>query len=142
MSPLVVNLLKVGVIVVIYLFLAVVARAVRAQTTGTAPRPSSAKGAAPPAPVLVVTAPEASAGREIEVRRTIVVGRGEAADVTFDDDFASERHARFENQGGALFVDDLGSTNGTFVNGERIAERTGLVSGDAVRVGSTIMEAR
>jgi len=142
MSPLVVNLLKVGVVVVIYLFLAVVVRAVRAQVTAPAARPAAAKAPAPPPPVLVVTAPEGSAGRQIEVRRTVVVGRGEAADVTLDDDFTSERHARFDNQGGALYVDDLGSTNGTFVNGEKIEERTALAVGDAVRVGDTIMELR
>jgi pSer/pThr/pTyr-binding forkhead associated (FHA) protein len=142
MSPLVVNLSKVAVVVVIYLFLAVVARAVRAQVTAPAARPATAKGPATPAPVLVITAPDGSAGRQIEVRRTIVVGRGEAADVTLSDDFTSERHARFENRGGALFVEDLGSTNGTFVNGERIDERTDLAAGDTVRVGGTIMEMR
>jgi len=142
MSPLVVNLLKVGVVAVIYLFLAVVVRAVRAQVTAPAARLTAAKAPAPPPPVLVVTAPEGSAGRQIEVRRTVVVGRGEAADVTLDDDFTSERHARFDNQGGALYVDDLGSTNGTFVNGEKIEERTALAVGDAVRVGDTIMELR
>lgn len=142
MSTTLVNVFKVGTVVVIYLFLWYVARSIRAQigtpkSTPKAPRPSPAT-----APTLVIVAPEPVAGRTIDVRRILIVGRGDTADFAVDDEFASERHARFEVVDGALFVDDLGSTNGTFVNGERIERRTPLATGDTVRVGGTIMETR
>jgi hypothetical protein len=138
MSTLAINLTKVAVVVVIYLFLWFVARSVRAQVAPT----TSRHAPAPAVPSLVVLSPEETAGRTMEVRRTLVVGRGEAADLLLDDGFTSERHARFENVDGFLSVEDLGSTNGTFVNGERIDARTPLTPGDAVRIGGTIMEAR
>lgn len=142
MSTTVVNLIKVGVVVVVYLFLWFVARAVRAQVAAPSSRERMSRSPVPTAPVLVIIAPEATAGRTMEVRRTLVVGRGDAADVALEDGFTSERHARFDNVDGRLLVDDLGSTNGTFVNGERTTQRTPLERGDTVRVGGTIMEVR
>ncbi|HEX9977015.1 MAG: FHA domain-containing protein [Actinomycetota bacterium] len=142
MSTTAVNLLKVGVVVIIYLFLWFVARSVRAQVAAPSTQAAAARRPRRTAPVVAIIAPESIAGRTMEVRRALVVGRGEAADVVIDDGFASERHARFENVEGTLFVDDLGSTNGTFLNGERITGRTAVEKGDNVRVGGTIMEAR
>jgi len=142
MSTTAVNLLKVGVVVVVYLFLWIVARAVRAQVAAPKPHTETTRTAGPRAPALVIIAPEAPAGRTMEVRRTLVAGRGDTADFALDDGFASERHARFDNTEGRLWVDDIGSTNGTFVNGERIAQRTPLTAGDTVRIGGTIMEVR
>ncbi|OFW67527.1 MAG: hypothetical protein A2Z12_00455 [Actinobacteria bacterium RBG_16_68_21] len=142
MATMLINLLTVGLIVVIYLFLWFVARAVRAQVCAATVPAKVGRPAGVALPKLAIISPEPLAGRTIEVRRSIVVGRGEAADVALEDGFASERHARFENVAGMLFVDDLGSTNGTLVNGERIEQRTPLEAGDTVRIGGTIMEAR
>jgi pSer/pThr/pTyr-binding forkhead associated (FHA) protein len=66
------------------------------------------------------------------------VGRGGQNDIVLDgDDFASARHARFEPRSDGVWIADLGSTNGTFVNGIRIARERKLSSGDIVRVGET-----
>ena len=58
------------------------------------------------------------------------------------DDFASSRHARLTNRGGQLYVEDLGSTNGTYVGPVRITQPTTIGLGVQVRVGKTILELR
>jgi hypothetical protein len=66
------------------------------------------------------------------------IGRSAASDVVLkSDDYASGRHARLTRHGGLLYVEDLGSTNGTFVNGRKTVGATPLRHGDTVRVGST-----
>ena len=68
----------------------------------------------------------------------ISIGRSAASDVVLkSDDYASGRHARLTRHGGLLYVEDLGSTNGTFVNGRKTVGATPLRHGDTVRVGST-----
>lgn len=136
MSDTLVNVTKVAFVAGLYVFLFFMARAIRGHlATDRARRPDPAESV----PTLKVTAPD-DAGRTIEVRRPIVVGRGANVDVTLEDAFASDRHARFDTAEGRLFVHDLGSTNGTMVNGERVTERTALSRGDAVTIGGTIME--
>ena len=66
------------------------------------------------------------------------VGRSSASDIVLkSDDYASGRHAQLTRHGGLLYVEDLGSTNGTFVNGRKTVGATPLRHGDSVRVGST-----
>jgi len=69
---------------------------------------------------------------------TTSLGRSSANEIVLkSDDFASGRHARLSRHGGLLYVEDTGSTNGTFVNGQKTVGATPLRSGDRVRVGST-----
>ncbi|QYJ16227.1 hypothetical protein Rxycam_02059 [Rubrobacter xylanophilus DSM 9941] len=66
------------------------------------------------------------------------IGRSSASDIVLkSDDYVSGRHARLTRHGGLLYVEDLGSTNGTFVNGRKTVGATPLRDGDRVRVGST-----
>lgn len=66
------------------------------------------------------------------------IGRSSEGDIVLkSDDYASGRHARFSRHGGLLYVEDLGSTNGTFVNDRKAVGATPLRDGDRVRVGST-----
>ena len=66
------------------------------------------------------------------------IGRSSASDIVLkSDDYASGRHAQLTRHGGLLYVEDLGSTNGTFVNGRKTVGATPLRNGDTVRVGST-----
>ncbi len=70
--------------------------------------------------------------------RAITVGRGSQNDIALDeDDFASARHARIEPRRDGVWVEDIGSTNGTFVNGSRLSQPHRLAHGDVIRVGST-----
>jgi pSer/pThr/pTyr-binding forkhead associated (FHA) protein len=92
---------------------------------------------AEPTRFLVLDGPGRQQGATIEVATATVLGRDRRSGIRLDDDeFASARHARIERRSDGTWVEDLGSTNGTFVNGERItAER--LKPGDVVRVGQT-----
>ena len=66
------------------------------------------------------------------------IGRSSVSDIVLkSDDYASGRHARLTRHGGLLYVEDLGSTNGTFVNGRKTVGATPLRDGDTVRIGST-----
>jgi len=68
-------------------------------------------------------------------RRGLRVGRGKHNDVVLPDHFASMEHALFRQHKGTVVVEDLGSTNGTWVNGERITSAVQLVPGDYVKIG-------
>ncbi len=75
-----------------------------------------------------------------EVRRLATVGRESTAEITVDDAGVSRAHARFEQRGSSLWVTDLGSRNGTYLNGERIGDSGGLAGrGLVVRVGRTLL---
>ncbi|MDF1702519.1 MAG: FHA domain-containing protein [Planctomycetota bacterium] len=67
-----------------------------------------------------------------------VLGRDPGVDFVLEDALASRRHARITAQGGAWFLEDLGSTNGTLVNDRRIT-RVQLADGDTVRIGGTAL---
>jgi pSer/pThr/pTyr-binding forkhead associated (FHA) protein len=72
----------------------------------------------------------------------ILVGRNPEATLVLDDDYASGRHARIYPQDGRWYVEDLASTNGTFLGRERISGPTPLSVGSTLRVGQTVIELR
>jgi pSer/pThr/pTyr-binding forkhead associated (FHA) protein len=111
----------------------------RAPTGAPAAMPASLAVAGSEA--LVVTA-GTTPGRRITVRDELVIGR-DAADPgrLSDDDQASRRHARVaRDPSGQLTIEDLGSANGTFVNGERVRARQVLQMGDSIQIGSTTLQ--
>src|SRR5689334_15388239 len=70
----------------------------------------------------------------------LTVGRGANNDVPLpEDEYASTRHARFEPRRDGVYIEDIGSTNGTFVNGIRLTRDRKLAPGDVVRIGETDM---
>ena len=87
--------------------------------------------------VVVTTGPEA--GRRVELDLEVAIGRQEG-DLVVEDPEVSRRHAVLRRSGGSVVVEDLDSTNGTFVNGERIRTPMTLGPGDQVRVGRTTLE--
>lgn len=72
----------------------------------------------------------------------ILIGRGPDAAIRLDDDYVSTRHARIAASGDQWFVEDLGSTNGTYVGSARITQPTTLTLGTQVRIGKTVVELR
>ena len=100
-------------------------------------------GHAPPPPtggrLVVQESPVLDEGEEYSVDSApLTVGRASQNDVAIDgDEFASARHVRFEPRRDGVWVHDLGSTNGTYVNGVRVDRQRKLVDGDLVRTGET-----
>jgi hypothetical protein len=89
--------------------------------------------------LLVLKSPALTQGHSLGIDSApITVGRGTQNDVALDsDEFASASHARFTPQRDGVWIEDIGSTNGTFVNGEELPSARRLVPGDVVRIGET-----
>jgi pSer/pThr/pTyr-binding forkhead associated (FHA) protein len=90
---------------------------------------------------LHVIRPDDQSGRVFDVGEEVTVGRAAGCGVPIDyDAYASNLHARLFRLDGDLWAEDLGSTNGTWVNTVRINERTKLQKGDLLQVGGTVFE--
>ena len=72
----------------------------------------------------------------------LLIGRGNDAAIRLDDDYVSTRHARIASSGDQWYVEDLGSTNGTYVGTSRITQPTAVSLGTQIRIGKTILELR
>ena len=141
-------LLKIVFLVVLYLF---IWRIVRSATRDLrlpqesfvlAPEGGAvARGPAtgPTGRLVVVKSPALDAGSDVVLNSApLTVGRGEQNDVELEgDEFASAEHARFDPRRDGVWVTDVGSTNGTYVNGARIQRPRKLAPGDVVRIGET-----
>jgi pSer/pThr/pTyr-binding forkhead associated (FHA) protein len=84
----------------------------------------------------------ADAGRRVELVAPLTVGRAADADLVLADELVSRRHVRVSQRGAGAVVEDLGSRNGTFVNGNQIHGPTRLVPGDQLQLGVTLVELR
>jgi len=97
----------------------------------------------PRSPRLVVErAPGHESGMIYDLVGQVVMGRGEAADILLEDPFASSRHAVLYEQGNISVIEDLGSTNGTYLNEELLDSPRPLHAGDRVRIGDSEFEFR
>ena len=151
MPEVAVNVIKVVFVAALYAFLFYVARSMRGHVAGppvsTEPnpppvsplRPQPIEYAPPPVPQVGAIVVFDAEGRPTRhpIRGTVVLGRGDSADIRLDDEYASERHASFTSSDNIVDVEDLGSTNGTTIDGRRIEARIELMSGTAVIVGRT-----
>lgn len=187
MSELTLTIIRLGLLVLLWLFVfsvvgvlrgdiygtRVVSRTARKPapakrqpaTTPTAPatpaapaRTASAPGPSGPSPAPAPKTPrrqQSSAPRNLVVTQGVltgtslplreagtVIGRNPECALILDDDFASGRHARIFHRDGAWFVEDLGSTNGTFVGGERLTGPVRVEAGTTLRIGKTVIELR
>jgi hypothetical protein len=89
---------------------------------------------------LEIIEPLDRAGERIEIAGSMVLGRAPDCQLRIADNFLSSHHARFHNDGGDLTIEDLDSTNGTYVNQESVEERIHLERGDIVQVGGILFE--
>jgi pSer/pThr/pTyr-binding forkhead associated (FHA) protein len=90
---------------------------------------------------LKVVQPPAHAGRTYDLDDELTIGRSPGCGVaTPEDIYTSTLHARLFRRGDQLWVEDLGSTNGTFVNSEQITQAVRLGKGDLLQIGSTVFE--
>jgi pSer/pThr/pTyr-binding forkhead associated (FHA) protein len=95
------------------------------------------------APTHVLVVDGANAGQSASLDQApILVGRGSDAAIRLDDDYVSTRHARIASSGDQWFVEDLGSTNGTYIGSHRLTQPTTLQLGTSIRIGKTTLELR
>ena len=125
MSELTLTILRLGLLVLLWLFVFSLA--------GVLPATGGPRN-------LVVTSGPLEGTRIPLGDNDILIGRNSDCLLVLDDDFASGRHAAFVRTPDGWAVEDLGSTNGTFVDGERIAELVGIAPGNEVQIGRTTIE--
>ena len=89
---------------------------------------------------LVVTNSLTGIKRNFEIAGEITIGRAEGCTITIDDDFVSQVHARVFEKADEVIVEDLGSTNGTYLNKQRVSSPMVVNTGDWLQLGDTIME--
>jgi hypothetical protein len=154
------TILQLCLLALLYLFFFRVLRAVWAELrppklVGVAPRiaapgtPAPAgrgraarhKAKAEPAvPRLVMVEPVEQQGRAFPVGTEMTLGRAAGCQITLDDTYASQIHARVFERDGQFLVEDLGSTNGTYLNRHKVTGPMVLHRGDRVQIGNTVLE--
>lgn len=166
MSELTVTLLRIGYLALLWLLVLSAITVLRRDLYGTriidrrrtpAPRPAGAPADAPAAsPEAPARTPRRSRGggpnrlvvTEGPLRGTtlplgtsaVLIGRAPSCTLVLDDDYSSSRHARLFPQDDRWFVEDLGSTNGTYVGDQRVEQATPVPTGTPVRVGQSVLE--
>ena len=141
--------LKFGFLAVLYLFVLVIARSALKDLRRTlAPAPDATGFHAAPAFAEAPRGPdgwlvaERGGGLERDQRFDLIgglsIGRSKEADVRIDDRYASSIHARVFSREGRFYVEDMGSTNGTLLNGATLQGEAEAIDGDTVQIGDTI----
>lgn len=156
MSEIAVTLIKVLFLALLWIFILSVASVIRSDLFG---RPVSAnqvsqriEAAPPPAqhrnrrrakglPRILTITNGPQTGTSADVRLgTLLIGRSADCQIILDDDYVSTRHARVVAGDEGFYAEDLGSTNGTYVNGQRITAPTTITLADSVRIGKTVLK--
>ncbi|MEU0118711.1 FHA domain-containing protein [Streptomyces sp. NPDC051051] len=170
MSELTLTVMRLGFLAVLWLFVIVAVQVIRSDLFGTrvtqrsarreAARPQQAQRQAPPqqrqqpaagggrrgrnAPTKLVVSEGTLTGTTVALQgQTISLGRAHDSTIVLDDDYASSRHARiYPDRDGQWIVEDLGSTNGTYLDRTRLTTPTPIPLGAPIRIGKTVIELR
>jgi len=155
MSELVVLGLKLGFLALLWLFILFTGNVIRTDLFGR--KVPAAELVAQPGPASSGTQPRLSrravkqlphtltvthgvqAGLQLPLEGGVLIGRSSDCRLLLDDDYVSTRHARIVLTPSGYQVEDLGSTNGTFLNNQRITQPTPFAPGDTLRIGRTLM---
>ncbi|HEY5821353.1 MAG TPA: FHA domain-containing protein [Propionibacteriaceae bacterium] len=156
MSEIAVTVIKVLFLALLWLFILSAVSVIRSdlfgRTVPTAdqPQPRELENPPPPqkkskrqrgAPRIFRIVQGAQTGESAELAAgVIMIGRGADCQIILDDDYVSTRHARVVSGENGIYVEDLGSTNGSYVNGQRITAPTTITLSDTVRIGKTILK--
>jgi pSer/pThr/pTyr-binding forkhead associated (FHA) protein len=111
-----------------------------AYTPRPAARPAPARSPRRPPRELVIT--DASGRRTIPLKESITLGRAATCDLVVADNYVSNVHARIYLRDGSYWLEDLGSTNGTYLNRSRVSTPTAIGPGDDIRMGKATLELR
>jgi pSer/pThr/pTyr-binding forkhead associated (FHA) protein len=148
--PFVLTVLKIVFLALLYFFVYRAIRTVvadlrgpqarrdRSQQPGQRPVPISRQGK-PPRSVAVID-DNGSKIESVRLSGQLQIGRADACQIKLDDTYVSTFHARIFNRDGSWFVEDLGSTNGTYLNQRRVTSPVELRAGDRVKLGKTTLE--
>jgi pSer/pThr/pTyr-binding forkhead associated (FHA) protein len=166
MSELTLTVIRLGFLAVLWLFVLTAVSVMRSDLFGrrVAPRPSKSRGAATTAPpvkapkptkapkpakgkrgvpsVLVITQGALSGTSVRLADAPVTLGRSQDSTIVLDDDYVSSRHARVFPRDGQWLVEDMGSTNGTYLDRAKVTEATPVKIGMPVRIGKTVVELR
>ena len=141
------TILKFCLLAILYLFFFRVLRAVWTEVKGPPLRRSAAPAAAPAArgprgapSRLRIVEPAGERGRTYDLTDELTVGRAGGCGVVVADSYASQLHARVFRRDDQLFIEDLGSTNGTFLNRRKVTTAASVRRGDRLQVGQTVLE--
>lgn len=132
---------RILLLLLLYLFLYVVVRALRQDLRSATRQPATGTPAgapaAPPLDLELLDAGQAPlpAGERFSLRDPLVIGRSQANDITLDDDWVSAQHVRLRRYNGSWLAEDLGSTNGTRVNGRPLKGAAPVQVGDVLDLG-------
>lgn len=145
--PFVLTILKIALLALLYLF---IWRAVRAVVRDVAPKERRPAGQGAPSPRKRRGAPTKvvllnARGGRVSTHRlsgTVEIGRAKSCAIRPEDTYISQEHARISNRNGSWVLEDLGSTNGTYLNQRRVTVPTEISAGDRIRVGKTVLEVR
>lgn len=152
MSELSLFLLRVGFLALLWIFVVVAFGVIRSDLAGnpqsrvTRPQPKKAQKKAPSsrkAPRKLVVVAGALAGTSINLGDAqVTIGRADDCTLVVTDDYASNKHARLFPRDGQWLVEDLGSTNGTFLDRTKVTQPTAVGARVPIRVGKTVLELR
>jgi pSer/pThr/pTyr-binding forkhead associated (FHA) protein len=147
-AEVVLQLTRAGFLALLWLFVLLALRVVRSDLYAAAglraalPGRSERRGRGKLPRQLIVTH-GALAGTRVSLdSRPILIGRADDSTLVLDDDYASTRHARISQQGDDWYVEDLGSTNGTYLDRAKVTGPTRVPLGVPVRIGKTVIELR
>jgi len=152
-SELTLTIIKLGFLAVLWLFVLSAVSVIRSDLFGSRvtggrknDRPPRQPKPKPPKrrrgdPSVAMVVQGASSGLQVPLaEEPLFIGRGADCELRIEDEYVSTRHAVLKPQGATWYVEDLGSTNGTFVGESRIHGPTAVGSGVPVRIGKTIIE--
>lgn len=161
MPALILQLSRLGFLILLWIFILAAVRVVRSdlrvasegragvlaaskrqQRRNAAPARGTGRGPSMQASTLVVTAGSMAGTRLRLSSGPILIGRADDSTLVLDDDFASTRHARLIQQGDGWALEDLGSTNGTYLDRMKVTATTPVPVGVPIRIGRSVMELR
>jgi FHA domain len=154
-APIVVQILRFGFLALLWIFIFATLRVVRADLAGAGAARSTmpTRPAASPRPrpkrrgkalthLLVTEGGLAGTRITLSEQQPIMIGRANDSTLVLTDDYASTRHARLVSRDGDWYVEDLGSTNGTYLDRTKVSAPTLIPPGVPIRIGKTVLELR
>jgi pSer/pThr/pTyr-binding forkhead associated (FHA) protein len=160
MSELTLTIIRLGFLAVLWLFVLTTVSVMRSDLFGRRVAPRAAQRSAPPPPSRASRAPKPTKGRRGAPSTLVVtqgaltgttvrlgdapvtLGRAQDSTIVLDDDYVSSRHARIYPRDGQWLVEDMGSTNGTYLERQKVSGPTPVKIGVPIRIGKTTVELR